>query len=275
MKPLLILLALALATPAPFVKVLTAELRPETVRAFDRYIQATESRIDQEETRRDRFLYFDGLPAAERDQIVASLKQGEIVIRPLKTLDDAGHDIHVPGGLIHHWIGIVFIPRASVRDVLAIVQDYDHQAAYYRPQVVRSRLLSHHDDQFHVYLRFREKKVITVTLDTEHDVTYQQLDAGDWSSRSRATRIQEVRNAGERGEYDLPPGQGGGFLWRLDTYWRFAGRDGGVYVQCESISLTRDVPTGLEWLIEPFITSIPKESLELTLNATRRAVLKH
>jgi hypothetical protein len=63
-------------------------------------------------------------------------------------------------------------------------------------------------------------------------------------------------------------------MWRLNSYWRFLEKDNGVYVQCEAISLTRDVPTGLNWLIGPFIESIPKESLEFTLQSTRNAVLR-
>ena len=72
----------------------------------------------------------------------------------------------------------------------------------------------------------------------------------------------------------MPEGHDGGYLWRMNTYWRFEERDGGVYVQCESISLTRDIPRGLGWLIEPFVTSIPRESLQDTLGNTRLAVLQ-
>ena len=39
-----------------------------------------------------------------------------------------------------------------------------------------------------------------------------------------------------------PPGAGYGFLWRLDTCWRFEERDGGAYAECRAISLTRDIP---------------------------------
>ena len=71
----------------------------------------------------------------------------------------------------------------------------------------------------------------------------------------------------------LAPDTGSGFLWRLYSYWRFHERDGGAYVECRAISLTRDVPTGLGWIIEPIIQKLPKESLIHTLNATRHALL--
>lgn len=45
-----------------------------------------------------------------------------------------------------------------------------------------------------------------------------------------------------------------------------------MVVECRAISLTRDVPFGLGWAIEPIIQKLPKESLINTLEATRRAL---
>src|SRR5262249_38852615 len=115
-------------------------------------------------------------------------------------------------------------------------------------------------------------KVITVVLDTEHDVTYEQVDATRWRSRSRTTKVAEIEHAGKSDERAKPPGTGEGFLWRLDTYWRFEERDGGTWVECRALSLTRDVPAGLGWLINPIVRDLPKESLENTLRQTRVAV---
>jgi hypothetical protein len=83
-----------------------------------------------------------------------------------------------------------------------------------------------------------------------------------------------VDDAGEPAERLEPAGHDRGFLWRMNTYWRFEQRDGGTYVECQSISLTRDIPTGLGWLIGPYVTSVPRESLTFTLAATRSAVLQ-
>jgi hypothetical protein len=60
----------------------------------------------------------------------------------------------------------------------------------------------------------------------------------------------------------------------MNTYWRFEEKDGGTYVESESISLTRDIPTGLGLLVGPFVNSIPRESLTFTLATTRSAVLE-
>jgi hypothetical protein len=157
---------------------------------------------------------------------------------------------------------------------LRLVQDYDHQAEVYAPQVVRAKLISHTGDDFHIFLRLRQKKVITVTLDTEHDAHYDRIDATRTASTSVSTRVQQVENAGEPGERDLPEGRDDGFLWRINSYWRFVERDGGVYVQSESISLTRSIPTGLGWLVGPFVESIPRELLRATLENTRKGLAR-
>jgi hypothetical protein len=125
-----------------------------------------------------------------------------------------------------------------------------------------------------VNLRFYKKKVITIVDDTDHQVHYQVVDATHAWSRSHATRIQEVENAGEPSERLDPPGHDRGFLWGMDTYWRFQEKDGGTYVECQSVSLTRDIPTGLGWAVGPFITSVPRESLTFTLVTARSAELQ-
>ncbi len=263
---------------APFLlaqapSIADAELRPETLQRFTRYVAATEARINREVARAEGFLYIDGLSRERRSEVLEELKHGEIFIEPLETRDASGGGIEVRGGLIHHWLGDVFIPCASLRQVLDLVQDYNHHQDFYKPEIVRSRLIARDGDDFKIFYRLRKHKVITVTLNTEHDVRYTRVDDSHWYSRSVSTRIAEVVDAGKRGEHEKPVGHDGGFLWRINSYWRFVERDGGVYVECESISLTRDIPTGLGWLIGPFVTGIPKESLDSTLRTTRSAVL--
>jgi hypothetical protein len=124
-----------------------------------------------------------------------------------------------------------------------------------------------------VFLRLLKKKVLTVTLNTTYDVRYIRVAPNRWRADAYSTRIAEVANAGERNERELPPGQDHGFMWRLNSFWRYEERDGGVYVECEAISLTRDVPSGLGWLINPIIRGLPRESLVNLLNATRQTLL--
>lgn len=251
-------------------------LRQQTLAGFENYVRAAEIRILKGETNAAKFLYFDSLPTSRKDQMAASLKVGKLAVMRLGEAGEpasADQPFSVPGGLVHDWLGIVFIPGASIEQTLAVVQDYNREQEVYGPEVIRSRLISRTGNDFKVYLRLRDKKIITVVLDTDHDVRYARLDAAHWYSRSHSTRIQEVENAGEPGERLLPIGHDSGFLWRINSYWRFEAREGGVYVECESISLTRDIPTGFGWLVGPFVSSIPEESLEQTLSQTRAAVL--
>jgi hypothetical protein len=252
--------------------VMTVDLDAKTLEAFKRYAQVTEARIDKELTRPAAFLYIEGLPEPRHSETLASVRRGDIYMERLQTEDASGSAIEAPGGLIHHWIGAVFIPGSTLPQVLDLVQDYDQHQSMYQPEVVRSRLIKHEGNYFQIYYRLRKKKVITVTLNTNHDVHYIPVDATHCHSSSVATRIAEVANAGQPGEYEKPIGHDGGFLWRMNSYWRFEEKDRGVYVEVESISLTRDIPTGLGWLIKPFVTSIPRESLLMTLGSTRSAV---
>ncbi len=249
------------------------ELRPEAVQGFNQYVRLTEHRMQGELAQGGVFLRVDGLPEPSRGEAHARLRQGEVISERLLTADPSGKSV-TPGALIHHWVGSVFIQGVSLRQVLALVQDYDHHSEYYKPEVVKSKTIERTGNDFKVYLRLRRKKIVTVVLDTEYGVHYHALDATRAFSDSYSTRIAEVEHAGEPGEQAMPVGNDDGFLWRLNSYWRFSEANGGVYVQCEAISLTRDIPTGLNWLVAPFIESIPKESLEFTLLSTRAAVLR-
>ncbi len=255
------------------LEALPARLKPRTLDAFERYVRLTEARNAEELSQGETFLRPDALPQEERAAAYAALRKGEVRIERLKT-HDAGKVIECPSGLIHHWVGAIYIPGATLEETLRVLEDYDRHSQYYAPDVQRSKILSHEGEEFHVFLQFRRKKVITVVLNTEHDVRYSRLDPTHAASRSTATRVAEVENAGKSNEREKTPGDDGGYLWRMETWWRLAERDGGTYVQCESVSLTRDIPVGLGWLVGPFVNSIPRESLTFTLTATRNAVEK-
>jgi hypothetical protein len=258
----------ALAMPVSGV-----DLRPQSTEAFNHYVALAEAQIDSELARREPYLWVEGLPQDRRAAADSQLRKGGVVVERLETLDH-GKPIPVPGGLIHHWIGTVFIPGATLAQTLSLEEDYDHHQDYFRPDVMRSKILSHHGNDYLIELRFFKKKVITTVLDTEHEVHYSILDPAHAWSRSHTTRVQEVENTGQPDERLEPEGRGNGFLWRMNTYWRFEEKDGGTYVECQSISLTRDIPAGLGWVVGPFVNSIPRESLTFTLATTRRAVLE-
>ena len=248
-----------------------AKLKDAARAAFDRYMKLTEARNTDELKRGTDLLWIDGLPMEQRAEAYSALQHGEVRMQKL-VQEENGKPIHCPSGLIHHWVGVVFIPHAKLDDVLGMLEDYDHHSVYFAPDVERSKIESRNGEHFRVFLRFRRHKVITVVLNTEHEIDYFRDSPERAHSRSSAVRIAEVENAGKSDEREKPPGEDGGYLWRMETWWRMDERDGGVYVQSEVVSLTRDIPAMLKWLIGPFVTSIPKETLTATLNATRKAV---
>lgn len=248
-----------------------AKLKAETREAFDRYVQLTNARNDAELKQGHPLLWIDGLPASEREAAYAELRKGQVELKQLETREN-GEALPCPGGMIHHWAGVVFIPGAKLGDVLGVLEDYDRQAIYYAPDVEQARIQSRDGDHFRIFLRFRRHKVITVVLDTEHEVQYFHDSPALAHSRSSAVRIAQVKDAGKKAERKLAPGDDEGFLWGMETWWRMEERDGGVYVQSEVASLTRNIPAGLGWLIGPFVSSVPKESLTFTMKATRKAV---
>lgn len=249
------------------------QIEAQTLRDFQRYAAATERRVQEQLQPTGPFLYVDYLPAAERDEILADLRGGEMYMDRLETRDASGEEIEVRDGLIHHWLGVVFIPGATVEETLALVQDYDHHAEIYPNAVDEAHIIERDGDHFEVFMRFRKKKVITVVMDTVHDVQYVTLAPDRAYSTSRTTSVREVENAGEDDERVLPEGEGHGFLWRLNSYWRFLERDGGTYVECESISLTRTIPFMLRWLVGPFVNDVPREQLADLLQTTRQALI--
>jgi len=250
-----------------------SELKRTTLEDFQRYATATEARVQRQTRASGPFLYIDHLPAAQRDDILASLRRGEMHMDPLETLDSDGDEIEIRDGLVHHWLGVVFVPGANLEETLQLVQDYDRHAEIYSPDVEASHIIERNGDDFEVFMRFRKKKILTVVMDTVHQVRYATLTPQRAYSISRTTSVREVEDPGADDERVMPDGEGTGFLWRLNSYWRFQERDGGTYVECESISLTRTIPFMLRWIVGPFVNDVPREQLADLLQTTRQALL--
>jgi hypothetical protein len=248
-----------------------AELKQKTTSAFDRYVAATEARFAGELRPGGPFLYIDGLNVDQKSAAYSQLKQGEVLVEKLET-KAPGVSSDIPDGMIHHWVGLIFIPGVTLAQTLPVVKDYDRRAELYKPDVIASRTTSHHGDDFTMFLRLRQKKFTTVVFNTDYAVHWGKVSPNQVFSNSISTRIAEVKDPDKPDGEELPVGTGHGYLWRLNTYWRFEEKDGGVYLQCEAISLTRDMPTGLGWLLKPLVTSIPKASLNRALGQTSKVV---
>ena len=268
------LMAVSLAAILLFVLPLkAADLQAQAAQNYARYIALTQAQVDAELAQSGSYLWVERLPEARRTEALAQLHSGGVVIEKLETLDD-GKPIAVPGGLIHHWIGTAFVPGATLAQTLAFMQDYDHKVEYFKPDIVRSKILKHEGDDYFVLLRFYQKKIITTVIDTDQEVHYHVVDKTHAWSRSNATRVQEVDNPGKSDERLEPEGHDRGFVWKLNTFWRLEEKDGGTYLECQAISLSRDIPTGLGWMVGSFVSSVPRESLTFTLTTARAALAK-
>jgi len=241
----------------------TVQLHQDTLGAYVEYVREAEALMEQTLRGDGPFLWSDTSPERTRQ-----LGQGLAIAQ----LWSGKRPVQVPAGLIHDWIGAIRISGTTLNETLATIQNYDNHKNIYKSEVIDSKLIRRQGNDFEIYLRLLKKKIITVVLDTDHEVHYAPLDATRWYCRSYTTRIAEVEDAGKPAERVLPPDTGYGFLWRLYSYWRFRETEGGVDVECRSLSLTRDVPKGLRWVIEPIIQKLPRESLIHILRATRQAL---
>lgn len=262
---------LAMLPLVPAAPVHAADLSANASAAFDRYARLTEARLDKEMAGALPFLWIDQLPDDRRAQAQATLRRGEIVVSRLQTRDGDGA-VRFPDALSHHWIGTVLVPGARLDDVVRLMQNYDRYQAVYRPTVRRSKTLSGEGAHFTVSLQLFMKKIISVVLNTESDVRYIPVTPKRMQVRSASTRIAEVADADTPRQREEPAGHDSGFLWRFNNYCAIEERADGTVVQCESLSLSRDIPFGLGWLIGPLVTDVPRESLEFTLGTMRKTL---
>jgi hypothetical protein len=243
--------------------VLLADPGERTVAAWNHAVDLAETRIARELSSKTGFLASDFLSRAERERVSRALEAGEVFTARLPV------DVEIPGGMVHHWLGAVLVPGAEVEDLVRWLQEYDEHDQRF-DDVEDSRLLAREGNRFEIFLRLRRKKIVTVHYATNHEVVYRSHGLGRYSSVSRATRVAELEDAGTRDEKEKPPGDDRGFLWRLHSYWRFQQVPSGVVVECESLSLSRGVPAAVRWIVAPYLSSVPRESLEGTLLPIRR-----
>jgi putative flippase GtrA len=246
-----------------------ADLKPATLQAWDHYVQSTESRLARELADRDRFLAVDFDGDARSREVRRQLLAGDIVVEPVESVDQNGAGIEVPSGSIHHWRGYVYIPNTSVDDLITAVRDPDGRRAHRQQDVLIARVVSRDNDSLRLYLKLQRSAIVTVAYNTEHLVHYSRYTPDRASSRSVATRIAEIEDLGKPSEHELPVGHDRGFMWRLNSYWRYQTAPGGVIVELESVTLSRELPWGLRTLVRPIVNLIARESMQRTLDAMR------
>ena len=242
-----------------------AELHPQTVAAWERYVEATERRIADELDDPDRFLVLDF--RADTSSARREILSGRVRIDRLETRDAAGERVRVPKGAIHHWLGSALIPGVTLEEILhALI--YAVEPDELQDDVIESRVLARPgQDRLELFLKLRRRQVVTVHFNTEHAAAYTRHRPGMASNRTVATRIAELEDAGTPDEREKPVGRDRGFLWRLNTYWRYQQVDEGVIFEVESVSLSRGIPRLLRWMVSPLINRTARDVLTQTLES--------
>ena len=244
-----------------------ATLQPHTLQAWRAYVAATEARIASELAAQDRFLVSDfARDAASARRAVSS---GDIPIVRLEARAVNGNPIAVPDGSISHWRGSVLVRGVTLDGLLSRLQ-HPPESGPHPTDVVALRVVDRRPDHLTLAIRMTRSAIVTVTYDTEHAVDYRRHGPARVSSRSISTRIVEVEDAGTRSERALPEGQDRGFLWRMNSYWRYQQVDDGVIVELESVTLSRGIPLGLGMIVESTVERIARESIARTLDSVRR-----
>ena len=248
---------------------LEAKLQPKTAQGFAKYVAAVEARRTKEIANNEPFLEFERYPTAQQARVMAAMKRGEVYVeRGRVSRDQAAAEIPIEGGLINHWRGTVFVPNVKLDDLLKVLQE-PQTDKHKQEDVLSSRVVSRDGDSQKVFLRLRRTKFVTVVYDTEYDVDYKRLAPDRALSNSISTRIVEIENPGTPRERALPEGNDHGYMWRLNSYWRYKQVDGGVLVEIESLTLSRDLPAIIGSLIRPIVNSTARESMTRTLASVR------
>ena len=241
------------------------ELKEQTLAEWNDYVHSACMRTE-ERAEESPFLRVSEQP--ERRE---RARAGEIIV----WREGDGHRTKVPHGLIHDWVGVVFIPGAKIADVFGVARDYDHYSEIYKPAVMEARGRgSDGDDDNYSMLLVQKVLFVTAAVQGEYQTQYTQIDAKHWYSISQSTRLQAVEGFGQADMRVLPTDRGPGYVWRLFSFTRFEESDGGVYVEVEAMALSRDVPAMLRWLVDPVVDHMPRDSVRETLEKTRDAVLE-
>ncbi len=241
-----------------------AELHPETVSAWDDYVHTISIQASRRANQGNTFLRLDQRPDSAR-----KVYDGEIVAEPAI----ANTPRAVSHGLIHDWLGAVFIPHTTIDQILPVVRDYSRYKDFYRPAVLDSKsiALTETDDRFSILLAdrsfFRKR-----ALDSEYKSRQFRVGERRWYSIAETTRVQEIADYGSADQHLLPDDQGSGLIWRLFTVMRLEERDGGVFVEVEAIALSREIPLSVRWFVDPIVRRVAKASLSTSLTQTRDAV---
>jgi hypothetical protein len=251
-----------------------AQLTPSASQAFDFYVADLEAQLVRQHSRAETYLGTLDSEAGQRGRLERELMSGEIRAEPMN-----GGTRQLDGALLHHWRGAAFVPNVTAKDMVALLRNFHNWSGQYASDVVSSRALSKDGETTTLAVRFKKQIVVTIVLDAEYKVEARLTGSDRGYSISRSTHFWQVDDPGTQKERRRPEGEDDGFLWRLNSYWSFARAGGaeqgnrrGLLIECEAVSLTRDVPPALGWLVKPIVADLPRQLLESTITATKNAL---
>jgi hypothetical protein len=241
-----------------------ANLKPETVAAWDDDLEMVKAGLHERVRPGGCFLW-----TFEDPDRAARVHGGEIMVAPAPGPSPR----KVPGGLVHHWVGAVFLPDVTMEQVLHVTRDYDRYKDYYQPAVVESKTVARGGaaDQFTMQI-MNKAFLLKTALDADYQATYVHLDEHRVYSISRTMRVQEMEDYGQPGEHKLPEGEGHGYVWKLFSIARFEQRDSGVYVELEALALSRGIPAAARIFVDPIVHRVSRNSLLISLRQTQEAL---
>jgi hypothetical protein len=242
-----------------------AHLEPVTSQAWEDYVKSATTQMEQRLNPGQSFLWAD-----EEPDRLAKVRAGEIVV------SQVGPQIpkKVPSGLIHDWVGAVFIPDVSINDAQQVLRDYPRYKDLYRPTVIDSKAIALGDNNDRFSMRLLNRSILLKTaFDAEYESSIVRVDDRCAYTIARTTRVREIEDYGSNSQRVFDEGEGHGFILSLFAITRLMQRDGGVYVELEAIGLSRDIPASMRWLIEPVVRRISGSSLATSLEQTQKAVM--
>ena len=237
---------IALALIGSATALAAARLQASTAAAWEVYVRATETRIARELKSPAGFLALDfhGDAAVTR----RALLSGDAIVRTVDAPRVDGRPVDTPSGRVEHWLGAVLIPGTSALQLIGALE----QGPPPSDDVLQSAVLERGPDWMLVSMKLQRKAIVTVTYDTVHIVTFSTVSRSRATSASTAVLIHEI-------------GDDHGFLWRLNAYWRYEDVPGGVIAECESITLSRDIPSMVRFIVGPVVERTARETMTKTL----------
>ena len=242
-----------------------ATMTQGTLRAWDRQVQQTKAALLQASIDPANFLSIDR-QSSELETVED--QQGGVSIHSPR-----GSGTPVPCGLVHHWIGAVFIPNANVAELLTAVEDYNNYSTFYKPAVAESKLLSNSGDQFTYQLKFVEKGFgVKAGLNGRFRSTYRALTPEMGYSITESTELTELADPQTPDEHPLSFSESHGYVERIFSIMRYRQVSDGIYVQVEALTLSRGVPAAVRWMVGPLIEHFSHRTMAETLERVKASV---